>query len=179
MAKSTSSRGASQALVVVGVLVIVALVGVIIALVMVLNRQEPTPVVEEPPRQRTVVVHEDAAERQVQDIINQPFVEPGYYHVSMTMDWVFPDGASPSSNAYVRNRDNNTNDVYFDIQLRDTGETIYESPIIPLGDYIDNITLDTDLDAGEYSCVLIYHLVDENQNEVSTLNMGLTITVEN
>ena len=162
-----------------GVLVIVALVGVIIALVMVLNRQEPTPVVEEPPRQRTVVVHEDTAERQVQDIISQPFVEPGYYHVSMTMDWVFPDGASPSSNAYVRNRDNNTNDVYFDIQLRDTGETIYESPIIPLGDYIDNITLDTDLDAGEYSCVLIYHLVDENQNEVSTLNMGLTITVEN
>ena len=178
MAKNANSGGASRALIIVGALIFAALVGVIVALVMVLNsRPEAAP--EEPPRQRTVVVHEDTVEEQVQELINQPAVEPGYYNVSMTMDWVFPDGASPSSNAYVRNRDTNTNDVYFEIQLRDTRETIYESPIIPLGDYIDSVTLDKDLDAGEYRCIIVYHLVDENQREVSTLNMGLTITVEN
>ena len=97
----------------------------------------------------------------------------------MTLDWVCPDGASASSNALVRNEANNTNDVYFDLLLRDSQETIYESPVIPLGSYLDNIKLDKDLDAGTYRCVIVYHLLDENQNTVSTLNMGLTITVEN
>jgi len=173
-----SRRGASRALVVVGVLILVALVGVIIALLALLNRPEPEPEPEAPP-QRTVVVHEDNLEEQVRELVSQTPVEPGYYQVSMTTDWVFPDGASPSTNAFVRNRDNNTNDVYFDILLRDSRETIYESPIIPLGNYIDNITLDKDLDPGSYSCIVVYHLVDENQTTLSTLNMGLTITVKN
>jgi hypothetical protein len=173
-----SRRGASHALVVVGGLILVALVGVIVALVMVLNRPAPEPEPEAPP-QRTVVVHEENAERQVEELINMKPVEPGYYQVSMTTNWVFPDGTSPSSNAYVRNRESNSNDVYFDILMRDTKETLYESPIIPLGDYINNITLDKDLDPGRYSCLIVYHLVDENQNTVSTLNMGLMITVEN
>ena len=173
-----SRRGASRALVVIGVLILAALVGVIIALVMLLRQPEPEPEPEEPP-QRTVVVHEDSAEQQIEELVNQTPVEPGYYQVSMTTDWYFPDGASPSTNAFVRNRENNSNDVYFDILLRDSRETIYESPIIPLGNYIDNITLDKDLDAGVYNCLIVYHLVDENQTTLSTLNMGLTITVAN
>jgi hypothetical protein len=44
---------------------------------------------------------------------------------------------------------------------------------------MDNIQLDTPLDAGTYDCVMIYHLVDEDQNTVSELRVGLTITVEN
>lgn len=175
---ANSRRGASRVLVVVGLLILVALVGVIIALLMVLNRPEPEPEPEAPP-QRTVVVHEDTAEQQVRELARQTPVEPGYYQVSMTTDWVFPDGASPSTNAFVRNRENNSNDVYFDILLRDSRETIYESPIIPLGSYIDDITLNKDLDAGKYNCIIVYHLVDENQTTLSTLNMGLMISVQN
>lgn len=171
-----SRRGTNRVLVVIVVLVLLALVGVIIALLMLLRQPEPEP---EAPPQRTVVVHEDTAQQQIEEIINQTPVEPGYYQVSMTTDWRFPDGASPSTNAFVRNRDTNSNDVYFDILMRDTRETIYESPIIPLGNYIDNITLDKDLDPGTYSCIMVYHLVDENQTTLSTLNMGLTITVAN
>ncbi|MBQ6986622.1 MAG: hypothetical protein IJQ25_06510, partial [Oscillibacter sp.] len=85
-----SRRGASQALVVVGGLILVALVGVIVALLMMLNRPEPEPEPEAPP-QRTTVVHEESAERQIEEIINQTPVEPGYYQVSMTTDWYFPE----------------------------------------------------------------------------------------
>lgn len=174
---ATKRAGASRVIVVLGCLILVALVGVIVALVMLLNR--PTEVSEPQDNSpRAVVVHEDTVEEQVEQIVRQPPVEPGYYQASMTLDWVFPDGSSPSSNALVRNTDNNTNDVYFDILLRETREVIYESPVIPLGSYLDNITLDKDLDAGTYRCVIVYHLLDENQQTVSTLNMGLTITVE-
>jgi hypothetical protein len=170
--------GASRAIVVLGCLILVALVGVIVVLVMLLNRKTET---TEPQNNspRAVIVHEDTVGEQVERIIRQPPVEPGYYQASMTLDWVFPDGSSPSENAVVRNEENNTNDVYFDIMLRDSREVIYESPVIPLGSYIDNITLDKDLDAGTYRCIIVYHLLDENQKTISTLNMGLTITVEN
>ena len=144
-----------------------------------IEETKPEPIPEPEPPQRTVVIHPEGAQQQIEEIIDQVPVEPGYYQVSMTTDWYFPDGASPSTNAFVRNRENNSNDVYFDILLRDSRETIYESPIIPLGNYIDNITLDKDLDAGVYNCLIVYHLVDENQTTLSTLNMGLTITVNN
>lgn len=171
--------GTNRVLVVIVVLVLLALVGVIIALVMMLNRPEPEPEPEPEPTQRTVVIHPEGAEEQIEEIINQVPVEPGYYQVSMTMDWIFPDGASPATNGFVRNRDTNTNDVYFDIMMRDTREVIYESPIIPRGDYINSITLDKDLDPGTYNCIMVYHLIDEEQTTLSTLNMGLNITVQN
>lgn len=174
-----SRAGASHVVVVLGGLILVALVGVIVALVMVLNRGAAETPQAQDNSPRAVVVHEDTVEEQVEELLSQPPVQPGYYEASMTLDWVFPDGASPSSNAYVQNRESNTNDVYFDIQLRDSRETIYESPIIPLGSYIDNITLDKDLDAGTYNCVIVYHLVDDNQQSISTLTMGLTVIVEN
>ena len=174
----TKRAGASRVILVLGCLILVALIGVIVVLVMLLTRGEKT-AEQENNSPRAVVVHEDTVEEQVERIIQQPPVEPGYYQASMTLDWVFPDGASASSNALVRNEANNTNDVYFDLLLRDSQETIYESPVIPLGSYLDNIKLDKDLDAGTYRCVIVYHLLDENQNTVSTLNMGLTITVEN
>ena len=174
-----SRGGTNRALLIIGALILLALVGVIIALLMLLRQPEPEPIPEPEPSQRTVVIHPEGAQQQIEEIIDQVPVEPGYYQVSMTMDWSFPDGASPSTNAFVRNRDTNTNDVYFDIMMRDTREVIYESPIIPLGDYINNITLDKDLDPGIYSCIMVYHLIDEEQTTLSTLNMGLTITVQN
>lgn len=106
-------------------------------------------------------------------------VEQGMYEVTMNTHWEFANGESASSNAYVENSTANTNDVYFDIVRSDTGETIYSSPIIPIGSHLENITLDTDLEAGDYSCVLTYHLLDENEEPVSKLNINLDISVKN
>ena len=40
------------------------------------------------------------------------------------------------------------------------------------------LTLDKELEPGTYSVVMVYHLVDDDENEVSTLNVGLDIHVE-
>ena len=184
MANDTASQGgatahnsATRVIIIVGSLVLVALVGVIIALVMVLNRGEQVVYVEEEPVQRTRVVSEDNV-REVMEELPEP-VQPGYYEVSMNLNWTFPDGASPSSNAFVENLPGNSNDVYFDVQLRDTGETIYESPLIPLGEQLSSVTLDRNLPAGSYDCVVVYHLVDESQRTISTVSMGMVVTIEN
>ena len=96
----------------------------------------------------------------------------------MNSTWHFPDGSSPSPDAYVENVLSNSNDVYFDVELADTGEVILESPIIPRGSYMKNITLDKDLEPGSYDCVLIYLLVDKDQKTMSTLRMAITIIIE-
>lgn len=177
---SRSRRGAVTAvtaIIVVGGLVIVLLVGVIVVLVMNLNRGE-TKTPEANPEQRAIVVNEENVDEVLDEIFSEPQVQTGYYEVNMKMTWTFPDGASPAKDAYVENVTSNTNDVYFDITLRDTGETIYESPVIPRGGYLRDVTLMRDLDAGEHSCVITYHLVDEEQRTVSTLNMAMKIIVE-
>ena len=84
----------------------------------------------------------------------------------------------PSDNAYVENAESNTNSVYFDVTRTDTEETIFESPILPVGSHLENITLDSDLPAGTYDCVVTYHLLDEEENSISTLKLTVTIIVE-
>lgn len=128
---------------------------------------------------RNVVVNEENAEEVAEEILNQQIVAPGTYQVTMNSTWNFQDGGSASDNAYVENSTANTNPVYFDLQLGDTEEVIYESPIIPVGSYLNNIKLDVDLAAGTYDCVLTYHLVDEEQNTLSTLRMTVKIVVIN
>jgi hypothetical protein len=172
----------NRTLVIVGGLVIVALVGVIIALAMNLNRSESVIVVQEEPRgpQRATLVEEGNAEEVLEEMLEEVTPSgPTYYEVEMNMEWHFPDGASPSTDAHVANNEDNTTPVYFDVTLRDTGETIYESPVIPLGGVLENFSLDTALEKGTYPCVCTYHLIDDQQRTLSTLNMGMTVIVEN
>lgn len=182
MAQNTAQGGntgmntQTRAILIVGSLVIVALVGVIIALVMNLNRVPEQE--EERPPQRAMVVNEDNLNDILEELEDVQPVQAGYYQARMSTDWTFPDGASASPDAYVENVANNTNDVYFDVELADTGETVYASPVIPRGGYLSGIVLDRDLDAGTYDAVLIYHLIDADQRTLSTLRMAVTITVE-
>lgn len=178
MATKNATRGAGTVMMVIGCLVIVALVGVIIALVMNMNRgPQETPVEE--PEQRAVLVTEENVEEMVEEMMEEPEVDiPQYYSVSMNMTWNFPDGASPSTNAYVENMAENETPVYFDVIRNDTQETIYQSPVIPLGGTLRNFMLDTDLDAGTYDCTCVYHLIDDNQRTLTTLNMAMTVVVE-
>jgi hypothetical protein len=98
----------------------------------------------------------------------------------MTTTWNFSTGDAVSEDAYVANAAENTNDVYFDVVLEeDENQVIYKSPIIPRGGQLDGIKLDTKLSKGEHNTVLIYHLVDGEQNTVSTLRVGVKIIVAN
>lgn len=167
----------------IGVIIILVLIGVIVYLV--ISQKETSQsegarsVSEETIEKRDVVVTADNAEDIVAEMAQQEYIEPGYYETSMTTEWHFPDGKSASSDAYVANVANNTNDIYFDVVLADDeNQVIYASPVIPRGGELDQITLDTPLEAGSYDCVLIYHLVDEEQNTISTLRVGVTIQIE-
>lgn len=102
---------------------------------------------------------------------------PGSYQVTMNTTWHFPSGDTASEDAYVKNAEANTNAVYFDITRQDTEETIYESPIIPVGSWLEDITLDSNLPDGTYPCVIIYHLLDEEDKSISTVKLTLTIII--
>ena len=102
---------------------------------------------------------------------------PGSYQVTMNTTWNFPSGDEPSVDAYVKNAEANTNAVYFDITRSDTEETIYESPIIPVGSWLEDITLDSSLPNGTFPCFITYHLLDEEDKSISTVKLTLTIIV--
>lgn len=101
-------------------------------------------------------------------------VPDGSYEISMNTKWTF-DGNS--SNAYVENSVSNTRTVYFDVTLADTGDLIYSSPYIPVGEKVEGFSLDSKLESGSYAAVVTYHLVDDNKEEVSNLSVTVTFQV--
>lgn len=98
----------------------------------------------------------------------------------MTTTWHFETGDAASRDAYVANVAENTNDIYFDVFLAEQeDEPIYQSPVIPRGSELDEVILDKSLDVGSHDCIMIYHLINENQETVSTLRVAFTIVIEN
>lgn len=176
MAKEQNTKSAKGTIIGVCVaVVIIALVGVIVYLLITRNK-EP----EEAPR--NVVVTQENAE-QVLDNINEmekiEAVAPGYYTVTMNPTWHFKNGQEASYDAVVENVEANTNDVFFDIVLESDEDTVlYKSPVIPRGGTLKDIALDEQLTQGTYPCVVIYHLIDDDQNTLSTLRVTLSIIVE-
>ncbi|SDI38001.1 hypothetical protein SAMN05421493_1133 [Pseudobutyrivibrio sp. 49] len=172
MSDNTNSKGSNglKIAIAVGVVVIIALLGVIIFLLVGRHKEEP--------EKRNVVVTQDNVEDVVQEMASEDYIEPGYYEASMSTTWTFATGSDVSDDAYVANVEGNTNDVYFDVVLaEDEDQVIYKSPVIPIGGELQNIALDTPLEAGTYDCVCIYHLIDEEQNTISTLRVGITVKV--
>ena len=175
------AKGANKGLLIVcivAVVIIAVLIGVIV--VMMNSSQSNENTVTEETEKRSVLLTEDNIDEMADQILNQPEQEgvPMNYQVTMNSTWEFEDGQSPSSNAYVANSENNETPVYFDVIRNDTQEVIYQSPVIPLGMDLEDIVLDVDLDAGDYECTMVYHLIDEEQNTLTTVNMWLMVKVE-
>lgn len=169
---------------IVAAVIIAALVGVIVVLMnSKSNDNNDNIVTEEPVEQekRSVLITEDNMDELTEQILDQDGQEgiPMSYQVTMNSTWEFEDGQSASRNAYVANSENNETSVYFDVIRNDTQEVIYQSPVIPLGMDLNDIVLDVDLDAGDYECTLVYHLIDDEQNTLTTVNMWLMVEVEN
>ena len=158
--------------IIAGIVVIIALLIVVIVLLL----RGKT---EEEPKRNTIATN-DNVEEVVDNMAADEYVEPGYYNTSMTNTWHFKNGDAVSEDAFVENKEENTNDVYFDVFLASDEENpILRSPVIPRGAELENISLDKPLDAGTYDCVMVYHLVDDDQRSISTLRVGITIIVEN
>ena len=104
-------------------------------------------------------------------------VAEGMFECSMTTSWGFEDGKSESPNAYVANVENNLHTIYFDVYNSATDELLYSSPMLPVGTEIKNIKLDKELQKGEYDAVVMYTLVNEENEEVSSVGFNITISV--
>lgn len=156
-------------------IIIIILVAVIIFLILSRN-------VEPEKERRNVVITPENVERVLQELeesSEQESVAPGYYTVTMNPTWHFMSRDAVSEDAVVVNAEANTNDVYFDVVLKEDEEKIvYKSPVIPIGGRLEGIALDEPLEAGQHDCVVIYHLIDEEQNTLSTLRVAITIVVE-
>lgn len=147
-----------------------------VAIVILVTRK---PAEEEPEPMRNVVVTPENLDEVLAQVNERDFTMPGFYTVNMAQEWHFPKGDGISYDARVDNLVVNTNDVYFDVFLASDETTpIYQSPIIPIGGFLEMISLDVPLEMGTYDCVIVYHLVDDAQRSISTLRVALTIIVE-
>lgn len=176
MSRKSKEGQNGKIVIIAGTVIIIALLGIIFFLLA--SGKEDK---EETPEKRNIVVNESNAESVAAQMVEdaQEFVEPGYYTVSMDTDWHFSKGDAVSDDAWVDNLAENTNDVYFDVFLAENeAEPIYQSPVIPRGSYLEQIALDKPLEQGNYECVIVYHLVDEEQETISTLRVAFTITVD-
>ena len=179
-----NGSGARKSIVIVCIaaaIVIVALIGVIVVLlhsVKTSGGNASQNAVEK--EKRSVLVTEDNIDELAQQLTDEDESEgvPLHYVVTMSSTWEFEDGQTASKNAYVKNSESNETDVYFDVVRNDTQETIYQSPVLPLGAELDKIVLDKDLDAGDYECTLTYYLIDDEQNVLTSVNMWLMVKVE-
>lgn len=168
----TKKKSRTGIIIAIAVVIILILIGVILYLL--LGKDSGA---DEAQNKNRVITPENV-EEVVSEMTEESHTPPGTYNVRMTQDWVFPDGKSPSTNAYVANSEENETMVYFTIALADDGREIYKSPYLEVGAAMNDITLDTDLDAGSYDTVLTYHLVDDDFKEMSTVSLTLSITIE-
>ena len=156
------------------IIVIILLVCLVFVLLYALFRPKPVP--EEISDGRATFVRPDNVE-EVRQKLSQP-IPDAYYTTSMTIDWYFDNGKAVSTSSYVENAKENTRTVYFDVTLED-GELIYSSPYLPVGERIEQLTLNRDLDAGDYPAVCTYFLVDDDHKVITSVSVAITIHVLN
>ena len=163
---------------IVAAIIIIALIGIILTM---MHSRNSVGEAESAGEKRPVVIVEENVEEVVEQILNQTEPEgiPLQYQVTMNSTWEFENGQSASKNAYVANSTDNETAVYFDVVRNDTHETIYQSPVIPVGKDLSSITLDKDLNAGNYECTLTYYLIDDEQNILTTVNMWVMVQIDN
>jgi len=167
--QSGTKKGGAKVVIAIGVIVILALVGVIIWLVMGKDGEGD---------KRDVLVTEDNVEDVVEQL-QEPKQDPGSYTVKMNTVWHFKSGDAESDDAHVENIPDNATDVYFDLfEETDEDNAIYKSPVIPRGSALEKFKLDKPLSAGTHNCIIVYHLIDDNQETLSTLRVRVTLEVE-
>lgn len=121
------------------------------------------------------IVEEENADEIVSEMFNK--VDEGMFECKMTTTWTFDNCDSVSSNAYVANVESNLHTLYFDVYVESMEEPVYSSPLLPIGTELRDIKLEKELGAGEYNGVVMYTLVDQDLEEVSTVGFSITILV--
>ena len=165
-----SPKGVSASKIVIIVLLVTLLIAAVIIIFLLLK---PDGSKKDTVSGRGYVLTEDNAS----DLLAPQEDSPDdHFKTSQTIDWHFK--GKTSEDAYVANDSSNSRTVYFDLLLNSTQEVIYSSPYIPLGSEMKGVTLDKELDPGTYETIMVYHLVDDDENEITTVSVALDIYVE-
>ena len=177
--ESTRKKRRNVIIVIVAAFVILV-VALVACIVLLLTKQKEEPMQESQSVPRSTVLDRGFVdEDNAGDIIDEMSekVSKGMFECKMTTAWTFDDGKSTSPNAYVANVENNLYTLYFDVYEESTNELLYSSPMLPVGTELKNFKLDKELAAGEYNAVVMYTMVDENLEEVSSVGFKVTISV--
>lgn len=167
----------SKTTMIVLLIVLVAVIATLASVVYFMSKKKDNPSSSSVSSGNGRVVTIENRDEVLADLNNK--VSSGFYEIMMNVEWSFKDASTPSEDAYVANPTTNSNTVYFDVIVDSTGQTVYESPMIPVGYELQDIALQSSLAAGTYSCTLTYHLMDEDAKEVSNLAVGVTLNIEN
>ena len=181
--ENTKNKNKNIIVIVIAALVIV-IAALIVCVVLLLTKQKeeqtPAPAPDSGNVTNTSVLDRGFVDTDnIDDIMDEMTdkVSEGMFECKMTTAWTFDDGKSTAPNAYVANVENNLYTLYFDVYEETTNELLYSSPMLPVGTEITNFKLDKELSAGEYDAVVMYTMVDENLEEVSSVGFKVTITV--
>lgn len=108
--------------------------------------------------------------------------EDATFTTDMNMVWAFPSKGRTSTNARIKNSEDNQYDVYFEVYLEDPKKTdeenmLYSSPVLPVGKRLKQLKLDKTLPDGEYSATCTFHLLDDEDpdKEIGKVSFGVTL----
>lgn len=180
--ESPAKRGRRWIPVAVIIVLVAALAVCITLLVLRAKDTEEPPIADDiPDVTRTVLDRGFVDESNMDDVMSElsEKVDEGMFECRMSSFWTFETAASESPNSYVANVESNRYALYFDVYEEQTNELLYSSPILPVGSEIRNIKLDKGLPVGDYDAVVMYTLVDEEYEEVSTAGFRITISIQN
>lgn len=122
-------------------------------------------------------VTDEKTESAVSDLNKQ--VEDGMITMSMNAEPSFENG-SAKGNLLIENDKSNKHPQVIQIYRNDTKELIYTSSMLPVGQFINEDTLDVKLSKGDYKCTAYFNAVDEKTGEkLGTSGANITIHILN
>lgn len=174
--QNTAASGKNNSLIIMCAIICVILIIIIVSAIVLISASSDSRQLEKNQKRDIVVTPDNVEEILEQMAESNPDTS---YTASMNVDWYFADSSTPSDNSYVENAPENGRTVYFDILLASSNEMVYTSPYIPVGSRLESIALQSDLEAGDYEAVCLYHLVDDDNQEVSTVSVAVTLHILN
>lgn len=97
------------------------------------------------------------------------------FNCRMTYNWTA--NGKKCKDAYVANTDYNHYPIYFEVRDDNSQKIIYKSAEIPVGSEINGITLNQRLEQGTHPATVIYHLINDKGEEVSSTAFTINIQV--
>ena len=121
---------------------------------------------------------ETLSQEEIEQRLNDK-VQAGMINISCNTAPYFKDGKG-EGNVMLVNESINNYPQKVQIVRNDTGEQIYESDAIAVGNKIERAKLDVVLPAGTYECTAYFHNLDPESGEIiGTAGAIITITIKN